>query len=100
MNELLNALLKVSRLGKTDLQLEKLNITKLVADVTRNFNYVLNNKNVQLSVRDLPSCIGDSEQISQVFFNLLDNALKYLDPQQEGTINIIGEIHDNNTFIQ
>jgi signal transduction histidine kinase len=36
----------------------------------------------------LPNCIGDEVQITQVFSNLLSNALKNLDPSRKGTIRI------------
>ena len=94
MTELLNAVLQVSRLGKTALRLKKLDMNRLMKDVTRNFNYALNSLDMQLIVHDLPACKGDREQISQVLFNLLSNALKYLDPQRKGIIKINGEVQN------
>ena len=39
---------------------------------------------------DLPSCFGNDDQITQMFSNLLNNALKYLDPSRPGKIHITG----------
>ncbi len=38
----------------------------------------------------MPLCNGDDVQINQVFSNLLDNAINYLDSSREGIIKISG----------
>ena len=43
-------------------------------------------------------CFGDESQINQVFSNLLDNALKYLDESRPGVINIYAKIEDNRSI--
>jgi signal transduction histidine kinase len=37
---------------------------------------------------DLPSIVADRLAVEQVFGNLIDNALKYLDPARPGTIEV------------
>jgi signal transduction histidine kinase len=38
--------------------------------------------------------VGDATQINQVFSNLLDNAIKYLDAKRRGIIRVSGKIED------
>ena len=38
----------------------------------------------------MPECKGDRVQINQVFSNLVDNAIKYLEEKQPGSIKISG----------
>ena len=48
-----------------------------VAGVERPVRHQLDEAKAEVRVEELPTCIGDSVQTSQVFGNLLDNALKY-----------------------
>ncbi len=90
MDSLLLGLLRLSRLGRVALEIEKLDMNKIIADLTDTFEFRLQQANVALDVANLPPCLGDEGQISQVFANLLDNALKYLDPSRPGIIKVSG----------
>lgn len=92
MDSLLSGLLRLSRLGRTSLNIEKLDMNKLMAKVADNFVFRLQTIDAELEIGDLPPCLGDETQISQVFANLVDNALKYLKPDRPGFIRISGRI--------
>ncbi len=91
MDSLLTGLLRFSRLGRNAIIIKPLDMNKLVSNVVMAFEYQTKEKGTTLKVDDLPPCIGDEVQINQVFSNLLDNALKCLDPKRAGVIRISGE---------
>lgn len=95
MDLLLSGLLRLSRLGRAALTFEHLNMNTLLSDIQKAFEYRIKESGVSVVIGDLPPCIGDAVQINQVFSNLLDNALKYLDQERPGTIKITGEIEGN-----
>ena len=94
MDGLLSGLLQVSRLGRVKLRMEPLNMNELMLEITGMFKYELREGGVKFEIGELPSCYGDRVQLGQVFSNLIDNAIKYLDPKRPGVISISGENRD------
>jgi len=95
MGTLLTGLLKVSRLGREILNIEKINMKDLMAEVVDGFKFQTRAAGVKLELGRLPQCQGDRAQLNQVFSNLIGNALKYLDPEQPGIIRISGRKEDD-----
>ena len=62
-----------------------------MSDIASAFEFQLKNSGIELQIERLPSCRGDDFQINQMFTNLIDNALKYLDPGRHGIIRVSGE---------
>jgi PAS domain S-box-containing protein len=90
MDSLLSGLLKLSRTGRAVLNIEQLDMNQLVARVLDSIGFRIRELGVGIEVADLPPCRGDAVQLGQVFSNLLENAIKYLDPEREGIIRIHG----------
>lgn len=78
MDSLLDSLLHFSRVGRTDLQYESMDLNEVVADALEmvDARRASNNATVVVPVR-LPSVSGDRVRVREVFVNLLSNALKY-----------------------
>ncbi|MDY6964447.1 MAG: PAS domain S-box protein [Halobacteriota archaeon] len=91
MDSLLSGLLRLSRLGRAALKFENLDMDKVVYDIEKSIEFRIKEADVSIKKSKLPPCIGDAVQINQVFSNLVDNALKYRDPEKRGIINITGE---------
>ncbi len=90
MDALLKGLLKLSRTGRAALTMGSLQMNQLVEGVLSSVEFQIRKLNVVVSKGDLPPCRGDEVQVVQVFSNLIENALKYLDPSRTGKISIQG----------
>ncbi len=90
IDALISGLLRLSRLGRAALNIERLDVKRIVDDVLSGFEYHIKGKGIRLEVENLPLCQGDEMQINQVFSNLIDNAIKFLDPGRPGFIKVSG----------
>ena len=90
MDILIKGLLKLSRSGRVKLQIEAIDMNGLMQELASSFAYRIKEVGMELSMGELPPCLGDASQISRVFANLIDNAIKYRDRGRPGTINITG----------
>ena len=94
METLLAGLLRYSRLGRVALNIRPISMNALLADVVAAMKFQLDDAKAEVHVDPLPSCLGDTVQTSQVFGNLLDNALKYRSPARPLRVAIRGEVRD------
>lgn len=90
MDSLLSGLLKISRLGRASMTVVSLDMDTLVQEVAADFEFQTKEKRITLTREPLPGCMGDAMQISQVFSNLIGNAVKFSDPSRPGMITVTG----------
>lgn len=90
MDALLAGLLKLSRLGQAALDIQPLDMNQVMKEVIKSMQFRINESGVQLTVDELPACMGDKSLVQQVFANLLDNAIKYRDPMRRGVVQVSG----------
>jgi signal transduction histidine kinase len=94
MDTLLSGFLRFSRLGRAAINIERLGMNRMLAEIAQTMEFQLQRAGASLHIGELPDCLGDAVQINQVFSNLLDNALKYLDPARPGIIRVSGAMDD------
>lgn len=94
MDSLLAGLLRYSRLGRVPLHLRPLNANGVVAEILAAMKFQLDEAGAEVDVAPLPICVGDHAQTSQVFANVLDNALKYRHATRPLRVQVSGRLQD------
>jgi PAS domain S-box-containing protein len=94
MDALLSGLLRYSRLGRVALNIRPLNVNGIIEELGAAMKFQLDEARAEIDTAPLPTCLGDFVQTSQVFSNVLDNALKYRDPGRPLRIGITGRVSD------
>ena len=91
MDRLINAILRISREGRRSLTPESVDLNELFARILPTVQHQLVERDATLGVENrLPGLISDRLALEQVFGNLIDNAVKYLDPARPGRITVRG----------
>jgi len=99
MDNFINALLKLSRLGHRELKFELVDMEALVQAILETLAHRIEKRQVKVAVGPLPEVAADWTSMEQIMSNLLGNAVKYLDPDRPGDIEITGERdHEETTF--
>ncbi len=92
MDRLIQAILRLARLGRQPLQLEALDPAEIVQDTLRTLAHQLVQQQVQVQVEPLPVIQADRMALMQIFGNLLANAVAYLEPHRPGQLKIWAEV--------
>lgn len=96
---LVDDLLNFSQLGRTALNRKPVDMNKLVAEVVKSVTIRLEGRAIEWSIDRLPPAYGDATLLRQVWFNLIENAVKYTRPRNPAHIAISGEAgHEQMTY--
>ncbi len=89
MQQLLDELLELSRIGRLINPSEWISLHEIIHDALLMIAGHLQSKNIHITIADqLPHVYGDRIRLREVFQNLLDNAIKFMDQQPEPQIDI------------
>ena len=83
MDHLIDDLLAFSRLGQQQIRKSFIDLSVLAKKVFQQFLDQAPERDLQLTVNDLPPALGDPNLINQVLVNLLTNAVKYARPGKD-----------------
>ncbi len=95
MKNLINDLLKFSKVGLDGRSFEHTDLNKVVRNALEDLESRINKTNGKVIIKNLPAIEADPVQMSQVFLNLIGNSLKY---HREGVppVITIDHISENN----
>lgn len=90
MIRMINDFLTISRIeqGRLNIDIKKFDIVPLIKEVSSQIGFLTKEKKLKLIVEKLPSSLhvwADPDKVSEVLFNLFDNAIKFTD---QGSITI------------
>ncbi|HEY6586401.1 MAG TPA: histidine kinase dimerization/phospho-acceptor domain-containing protein, partial [Candidatus Methanoperedens sp.] len=88
MGQLIEDLLALSRLGRKEMQVSRIDMAKLAKTVFDELKEANPGRNIQLDIKTLPPAYGDQAMIRQVFVNLLSNAIKFTRFKENAVIEI------------
>jgi PAS domain S-box-containing protein len=91
MDALINSILKLSRLGRNELKRELVHTEELIHPLLKTLAHQIDMHKADVTIGPLPDIIMDRTAAEQIFGNLLDNALKYLEPSRPGKIAVTAE---------
>ena len=105
MDRLIAAILKLSREGRRVITPEPIDMTGLIGGISDTLQHSIGGQGARLTIEGaLPDIVSDRLAIEQIFSNLIENAVKYLQPGRPGLIRVRGvqegthisyEIEDN-----
>jgi signal transduction histidine kinase len=88
MDSLISAILNLSRAGRRKLNPETVKTDELVRGILETLAHQIESRGITVEVGALADLVADRTAMEQIFGNLLDNAVKYLEPGRPGRIEI------------
>ncbi len=88
MHRLIDDLLHLARFSRQPLETQRVGVRALVRRVAAQLEHQIGSRDVQLTVRDLPDCLGDESLLEHVFTNLLSNAYKFTQGRASARITV------------
>jgi len=108
MGQLIDDLLAFSRINRYEMQHTTVNFNDIIHEIISDFNELNKLTKVELNIAELPLINCDRKLIKQVWFNLIDNAIKFSSKNSKSYIKIasydnvsytVYSIEDNGTGI-
>lgn len=90
MDRLIAAILRISREGSRPLNSEFIDMKSLIDGLFSGVAHQIREKGIKVEVGSLPPVLTDRLAVEQIFANLIENAIKFLKPGDQGEIKVEG----------
>lgn len=88
LGQIIDSLLRLSRVGRIEPKIELVNVQDLVESIFQSLRGSLDDKQATYRVYDIPQLLTDAQALQQLLLNLISNAVKYLSPERPGLIEV------------
>ena len=92
MDRLITAILRLSREGRRVLVPERIDMAVLLGNVADSVRQIADKAGATITVANTPAFTSDRLAVEQIFSNLIENALKYLQPGRPGEVSVSGAL--------
>lgn len=100
MDNFINAILKLSRLGRRDMHVEEVELEELIENVLKSLAHQIVERNATVYLGEMPTVKADRTALEQILGNILTNAVQYLDPSRPGEIEVCIEQDERETIFK
>lgn len=97
MENMIRGVMKLSRAKSSDIKLEELYTSEVIAKISADARLTLN-ENVEIVVGNLPNVSGDETMLNQVFMNIIGNAVKYSSKSENPKVEINGKVEGDHVI--
>lgn len=93
MNVMIREVLEYSRIGRSEVEMLDFEPRPLIEDIISDLRVAYQSENLSTSIGNTPSIKGDPVMLSQIFSNLISNAIKYSLKADSPTVTIDGTVN-------
>jgi chemotaxis family two-component system sensor kinase Cph1 len=95
MGIMIEEILGYSKVGQSKMDWKAINMQALLTEIKTEIIDGNSQKNIEILVLNTPDLVGDKTMISQIFTNLISNAVKYCATAQTSNVLINGEMQSD-----
>lgn len=88
MSQLIDALMRLSRVSRQELSLQAVDVTALVRSIVDDLRQEQPRRRLTVQLGDLPETVADAPLLRQLFVNLLSNAFKFTRDIEQAVIEV------------
>ncbi|KMQ49998.1 Signal transduction histidine kinase [Chitinispirillum alkaliphilum] len=89
MNKLLEGLIELTRVGRSPVEPEVVDLADLAREVLNKFRRIINEKNIDISISDdMPPVYGNKMEFSELIINLIENGIKFMGDRPDPKIRV------------
>jgi len=89
---MINEILKLARVGRAEVDFDPIDMSRLLDEISKEVISSFNAGHVNVKLGELPAIMGTQPLITQVFTNLISNAIKYSAASENPEVSISGKI--------
>jgi len=88
MERLVNDLLSLSEMGRSEFSIQSINPAGLIEEVLKAFADEIKERDIAVNIKELPNCQADPDMLKVVFHNLISNGIKFTIKNKKPEITI------------